>query len=128
MGSEVGIDPKSLCYGFLNEIVAHPCSNGGPGITRLGCIKFNEGYSKFCVGCTKGSKVRSEVGMGAKSLCYGFLNEISTHPCSDGGPRSTSSDVRNFMKDVPNFMKNVPGVQKCVPKRVLTPNHLLMGL
>ena len=22
---EVGIDPKSLCYGFLNEIMDHPC-------------------------------------------------------------------------------------------------------
>ena len=72
--SEVGIDSKSLCYGFVNEIVAHPWSEGGPEITRLGCAKFNEGCAKFCEGCTNGSKVRSEVGIGPISLCYGFLN------------------------------------------------------
>ena len=49
VGSEVGIDSKSLCYGFVNEIVAHPWSEEGPGITKLGCTKFNEG-------CTKGPK------------------------------------------------------------------------
>ena len=56
MRSEVGIDPQSLCYGFLNEIMAHPWSNGGLGITRLGCTKFNEG-------CIKGPKMRHEVGI-----------------------------------------------------------------
>ena len=25
MLSEVGIDPQSLCYGFLNEIMDYPC-------------------------------------------------------------------------------------------------------
>ena len=50
---EVGIRPKSLFYGFLNEIVAHPWSEGGPGITKLVCTKFNEGCTKFCEGCTK---------------------------------------------------------------------------
>ena len=47
MLSEVGIGPKSLCYGFLNEIVTHPWSEGGPRITRLRCTKFNEGCTKF---------------------------------------------------------------------------------
>ena len=37
MRFEVGIDPQSLCYGFVNEIMAHAWSDGGPGITRLGC-------------------------------------------------------------------------------------------
>ena len=74
MHSEMGIDPKSLYYGFLNEIMAHPYSDGGPRITRLGCTKFNEG-------CTKGSKMRSEVGIDPQSLCYGFLKEIMDHPC-----------------------------------------------
>ena len=74
MLSEVGISPKSLCYGFQNEIVAHPWSEEGPGITRLGYTKFNEG-------CTKDSKVHSEVGSGPQSLCYGFLNEIMDHAC-----------------------------------------------
>ena len=54
--SEVGIGPKSLCYGFLNEIMDHPCLDGGPGSTRLGCTKFNER-------CTKGLKVHSKVGI-----------------------------------------------------------------
>ena len=81
MHSEVGIGPKSLCYGFLNEIVAHPWSEGGPGITKLECTKFKEGYTKFCEGRTKGPKMRSEVGIDPQSLCYGFLKEIMDHPC-----------------------------------------------
>ena len=74
MHSEVGIDPQSLSYGFLNEIVAHSWLDGGPEITRLRCTKFNKGY-------TKGSKMRHEVGIDPQSLCYGFLNEIMDHPC-----------------------------------------------
>ena len=31
MCSEVGIGPQSLPYGFQNEIMDHPCSNGGLG-------------------------------------------------------------------------------------------------
>ena len=30
MLSNVGIDPQSLFYGFLNEIMNHSCSDGGP--------------------------------------------------------------------------------------------------
>ena len=77
---EVGIDPKSLSYGFINEIMAHSCSDGGPGITRLGCTKFNEGCTKFCEGFTNGLKMRFEVGIDTQSLRYGFLNEIVDHP------------------------------------------------
>ena len=66
MRTEVGIGPKSICFAFLNEIVAHPRSEEGPGITRIGCTKFSEG-------CTKGLKVHFEVGIGPKSLPYGFL-------------------------------------------------------
>ena len=54
----------------LNEIMDHPCSNGGPGSDRIrhtkfkeGCTKFNEECTKFCEGCTKGLKVCSEVGI-----------------------------------------------------------------
>ena len=61
--SEVGIGPQSLSYGFLNEIIDHPCLDGGPGSDRIGCTKFNEGCTRFCEGCTKGSKVISEVGI-----------------------------------------------------------------
>ena len=49
MRSEMGIDPQSLSYVFLNEIMDHPYSNGGPGSDRIGCIK--------------GSKVQSGMGM-----------------------------------------------------------------
>ena len=78
---EVGIDPQSFPYGFLNEIMDHSCSDGDPGSDRIGCTKFNEGCTKFCEGCTKGPKVHSEVGIRIQSLTYGFLNEIMDHPC-----------------------------------------------
>ena len=83
MCSEVGIGPQSLSYGFLNEIMNHPCSDGGPESDRIGCTKFNEGCTKFCERCTKGSKVRSKVGISPQKLPYGFQNEIMDHPCSD---------------------------------------------
>ena len=103
MRHEVGIDPQSLCYGFLKEIMNHPCWNGGLGICRIGCTKFNEGYTKFCEGCTKGPKVRSEMGIGPKSICYGFLNEIMTHPCSDGGPGITKLGCTKFNEGCTKF-------------------------
>ena len=96
MRSKVGIGPQSLSYGFLNEIMDHPCSDGGPENDRIGCTKFNEGCTKFCEGSTKGSKVRSEVGISPKSLSYGFLNEIMDHPCLDGGPRSNRIGCTKF--------------------------------
>ena len=61
--SEVGIDPQSLSYGFLNEIMDHPCLDEGLGSDRIECTKLNEGCTKFCEECTKGSKVRFEVGI-----------------------------------------------------------------
>ena len=64
---------SQLPYGFLNEIMDHPCSDGVPGSDMIVCIKFNEGCTKFCEGCTKGFKMRSEVGIGQQSLSYGFL-------------------------------------------------------
>ena len=77
--SEVGIGPQSLSYGFLNEIMDHPCSDEGLGSNRIGCIKFYKGCTKFCEGCTKGSKVCSKVGIDPQSLPYGFQNEIMDH-------------------------------------------------
>ena len=70
----MGIGPKSLCYGFLNEIVVHPWSKEGLGITKLGYTKFNEG-------CTKDPKMSHEVGIDPQSLCYGFLKAIMDHSC-----------------------------------------------
>ena len=94
--SEVGIGPKSLFYGFLNEIMTHPYSDGGPRSTRLRCTKFNEGCTKFCEGCTKGLKMRCEVEIDPQSLCYGFLNEIMANPWSDGGPGITRLKCTKF--------------------------------
>ena len=85
MRSKVGISPKSLCYGFLNEIMVHPWLDWGLRITRLGCTKFNErctkfnvgctkfceGYTKFCKECTKGANVRSKVRNNFQSLPEG---------------------------------------------------------
>nr|CAN63870.1 hypothetical protein VITISV_041125 [Vitis vinifera] len=100
---KVGIGPQSLPYEFLNEIVDHPCSDGGPESDRIGCIKFNEGCSKFCEGCTKGSKVRFKAGIGPQSLSYGFLNEIMGHPCSDGGPESDTIGCTKFNEGCTKF-------------------------
>ena len=79
--SEMGINPQSFPYVFQNEIMGHPCSNGGPGIFQIGFTKFNEGYTQFnegctefCEGCSKGLKMRYEVVINRKSLYYGFLN------------------------------------------------------
>ena len=68
--------------------MCHPCSDGGPGSDRIGCTKFNKGYTKFWEECIKGYKVRYEMGIDPQSLSYGFLNEIMDHPCLDGGPGS----------------------------------------
>ena len=45
--SEVGIDPQSLSYGFLNEIMDHSYSDGSPKSDMIGCTKFNEVCTKF---------------------------------------------------------------------------------
>ena len=103
MRSEVGIGSKSLCYGFLHEIMTDPCSDGGPRSTRFGCNKFNEGCTKLCEGCTKGPKVHSEVGISTQSLRYGFLNEIMADPCSDGGPGSIRPGCTKFNKECTKF-------------------------
>ena len=157
MLSEVGIGPKSLCYGFLNEIVAHPWSEGGLGIIRLGCTKFNEGCTKFCEGCTKfcekytkGLKMRSEVGIDPQSLSYGFLNKIMTHSWLDGGPGITRFGCTKFKEGCtkgPNvryevgintqsllyglwdhFVMGYGITSLWVTRWGSTPNHFVMGL
>ena len=120
MRSEVGIGPKSLCYGFLNEIMAHPCPNGGPGITMLGCTKFNEG-------CTKDPKIRYEVGIGPKSLFYGFLNAIMTHPCSDGGPGSTTLRCTKFNEWCTKFCEGCTKGRKMRFEVGISPKSLCYG-
>ena len=71
MLSEVGIDHKSLCFGFLNEIVAHPRSEKDPRITRIRC-------TKFCEGCNKGPKMRSKWGSTPNHFVMDFLKKLWT--------------------------------------------------
>ena len=104
MLSEVGIGPKSLCYGFLNEIVAHPWSEGGHGITRIGC-------TKFCEGCTKGLKMVPKWGSTPNHFVMGFLRKLWTIHVEMGVSESVRLDVPNLMKDVPNFLRMYQGFQ-----------------
>ena len=55
---------------------------------QMGNPKTIKGCTKFCEGCTKGSKVHSKVGIDPQSLPYGLLNEIMDHPYSDEGPEN----------------------------------------
>ena len=96
MRSEVRIGSQSLSYGFQNEIMDHPCSNGDPITNRIGC-------TKFCEGCTKGSKVRFEVGINPQSLSCGFLNEIMDHSYSDGGLGSARMGCTKFNEECTKF-------------------------
>ena len=121
------IGPKSLCYGFLNEIMVHPCSDGGPEITRLRCTKFNEGCTKFCEGRTKASKVRSEVGIDPKSLCYGFLNKIVAHPWSEGGPAITRLRCTKFNEGCTKFCEGYTKGSKVRFKVGIDPQSLSCG-
>ena len=88
MRSEVGINPQSLPFGFQNEIMGHPFSDGGSRSNKIGHTKFCETCTRFCERCTKGSKVHLEVGIDPKSLPYWFPNEIMDYLCLDGGFKS----------------------------------------
>ena len=84
-----GDRPPNTSLWVPNEIMDHPCSDGGLESDRIGCTKFYEG-------CTKGSKVRSEVGIGPQKLPYGFQNEIMDHPCSNEVPISNRIGCTKF--------------------------------
>ena len=60
------------------------------------CSKFHKGCIKFCEKFTKGSKVRSEMGIDPQSLSYGFPTEIMDHPCLDGGLGSNTIERTKF--------------------------------
>ena len=129
--SEIGIGPQSLPYGFQNDIMYHPCSDGEPRSNRIGCTKFNKACTIFCEGCTKSSKLRSEVGINPQLLPYGFQNEIMCHRCSDGGPGNNmigctkfNEGCTKFVKDVPNFVKDALRVPKFVLRWEMTSNRL----
>ena len=125
---EVGIGSQSLPYGFQNEIMDHPCSDGGLGSNRIRCTKFNEGCTKFCERCTKFcerctkvSKLPSNVGIGPQSLSYGLLKEIMDHPCLDGDPGSNRIGYTKFCERCTKCSKVRSEV------RIGPPNHFLMS-
>ena len=91
-----GGDRSPITYGFQNEIMDYPCLDGRPRSKRIRC-------TKFCEGCTKGSKVRSEVGTGPQSLPYKFQNEMMDHLCSDGGPGNNRIECTKFNKGCTKF-------------------------
>ena len=101
MRSDVGINPQSLSYWFLNEIIDHPCLDGG--LEVIGSNIPNLMNTKFCEGCTKSFKVRFEVGINLQSFSYRFLNEIMDHPCSDGGPGSNRIKCTKFNERCTKF-------------------------
>ena len=103
--SKVGIDPHSFSYGFQNEIMDHPCSDGGPESNRIGCTKFNEGCTKFCKGCTKGANVRSEVGNDLQSLSKVVQRNKWTIGRMLGVLLAQGLDVSNFLKNVPRVLE-----------------------
>ena len=47
MHSEVGIDPQSLLYGFIKEIMDHLCSDGGLGSIRSYVPNLMKNVSNF---------------------------------------------------------------------------------
>ena len=69
----------------------------------MGNPKAIEGFTKFCEGCTKGSKMISKVGIGLQSLPSGFQNKIMDHPCLDGGPESFRIGCTKFNEECTKF-------------------------
>ena len=73
-----------------------------------GCTKFCERHTKFFEGCTKGSKVRSEVRMGPNHFLIGSKMKSWTIHVQMGVLEVIGSDVPNLVKNIPNFVKSVP--------------------
>ena len=110
-----------ITYGFLKEIVDHPCWNGGLRICRIICTKFNEGCTKFCEGCTKFCKgctkranVYSEVRNDLQSLLEGPQRIIWTMGREIRVSIAGGFDVPKFLNDAPNLLKDIPRVPKFV--------------
>ena len=110
--------PQSLPYGFQNEIMDHPCSDGGPESNRIECTKFNDGCTKFnqectkfCEECTKNSKMHFEVGIDPQHFLMGSKMKSWTIYVQMGYLEVIRFDVLNLMKDVPNFLRMYQGFQ-----------------
>ena len=101
--------------------MCHPCSDGGPGSDRIG-------YTKFCEGCTKGSKMRSKVGISPQILPYWFQNEIMDYPYSDGDPISDRIGCTKFNEGCTKFCEGcTKGSKVCSKKVEIDPQSLSYG-
>ena len=98
----------------------HPCLNGGPESDRNKCTKFNEG-------CTKGSKVCSEVGISPQTLPYGFLNELMDDPYSDGGLGSDRIGCTKFNEECTKFCEGCTKGSKVCSEMGIGPQKLPYG-
>ena len=127
MHFEVGIGPQSLPYGFKNEIMDHPYSDGGPKSKNIGCTKFNERCTKFCEECTKDSRVHSKVGINPQSLPYGFQNEIMNQPCLNGGLRNNKIECTKFNERCTKFCEGCTKGPKMRYEVGINPKSLFMG-
>ena len=118
MHFEVGIGPQLLSYVFLNEIMDHPYSNGGPESNRIGC-------TKICEGCTNIPKCFPRWGSTLNHFLMGSKIKSWTIHVQMGVPKTIESDIPNLI--ISNFVKDVPTVPKCVPRWGSAPNHFLMS-
>ena len=113
MHSEVGIGSQSLPYGFQNEIMYHPCSDGGLETIGLDVPNFVKNVPSV-------PKCVSRWGSAPNNFLMGSKMKSWTIHVQMGVSKVIESDV-------PNFVKVVPRVPKCVPRWGSTPNHFLMG-
>ena len=93
MRSEVGMDPQSLSYEFLNEIMDHLCSDGVPEAVE-------SDIQNFVKDVPRSPKCIPRWGTTPKHFLMGSKMKLWTIHVQMGVPKAIGSDVPNFMKDV----------------------------
>ena len=111
MVSEVGINPQSLLYGFLNEVMDHPCSDGVLEVLGSNVPNFIKDVPNFV-------KVVKDVPNFVKDVprvpeCVLRWGSTSNHFLVDSKMKLWTIHVQMGVlkvlgSDVPNFVKNVP--------------------
>ena len=101
MHSDVGIDPQTLPYGFLNEIMDHPCSNGGPRNNKIACTKLMKDVPNFVKDVPSVPKCIPRWGSTPNHFLIGSKMKSWTIHVQMGDPEAIGSDVPNLRKDVP---------------------------
>ena len=91
--SEVGMDPQSLSYEFLNEIMDHLCSDGVPEAVE-------SDIQNFVKDVPRSPKCVLRWGPAPKHFLMGSKMKLWTIHVQMGVPKAIGSDVPNFMKDV----------------------------